>query len=40
MFTGRREDVLRRVGGGFKIAQRRIFGDQTVLTNTNLSVLF
>lgn len=40
MFTGRREDVLRRVGGGFKITRRRIFGDQTVLTNTNLSVLF
>jgi 3-phenylpropionate/cinnamic acid dioxygenase small subunit len=41
MFTGRREDTLRRLsGGGFKIARRRIFGDQTVLTNTNLSVLF
>lgn len=41
MFTGRREDTLRRMpGGGFKIARRRIFGDQTVLTNTNLSVLF
>ena len=41
MFTGRREDVLRRVGGGnFKIARRRILADQTVLTATNLSVLF
>lgn len=41
MFTGRREDTLRRLpDGGFKIARRRIFGDQTVLTNTNLSVLF
>lgn len=41
MFAGRREDTLRRgAGGGFKIARRRIFGDQTVLTNTNLSVLF
>jgi 3-phenylpropionate/trans-cinnamate dioxygenase subunit beta len=41
MFTGRREDTLRRLPtGGFKIARRRIFGDQTVLTNTNLSVLF
>ena len=40
-FTGRREDTLRRAAdGGFKIARRRIFGDQTVLTNTNLSVLF
>ena len=41
IFTGRREDTLRRVlGGVFKIARRRIFSDQTVLTNTNLSVLF
>jgi len=41
MFTGRREDVLRRVGGGhIKIARRRILADQTVLTATNLSVLF
>jgi hypothetical protein len=41
MFTGRREDVLRRiVGGQFKIAKRRILGDQTVLTATNLSVMF
>ncbi len=40
-FTGRREDTLRRLpGGGFKIARRRILVDQTVLTNTNLSVLF
>jgi 3-phenylpropionate/cinnamic acid dioxygenase small subunit len=41
MFTGRREDTLRHLpAGGFKIARRRILGDQTVLTNTNLSVLF
>lgn len=41
MFTGRREDVLRSVGGGdFLIARRRILPDQTVLTATNLSVLF
>jgi 3-phenylpropionate/cinnamic acid dioxygenase small subunit len=41
MFTGRREDLLRRVGGGhFRIARRRILADQTVLTATNLSVLF
>ncbi len=40
-FTGRREDALRHLpGGGFKIARRRILVDQTVLTNTNLSVLF
>jgi 3-phenylpropionate/cinnamic acid dioxygenase small subunit len=41
MFTGRREDTLRRVPGGrLEIVRRRIFGDQTVITNTNLSVLF
>ena len=41
IFTGRREDTLRRVAGGeLKIARRRIFGDQSVLTNTNLSILF
>jgi 3-phenylpropionate/cinnamic acid dioxygenase small subunit len=41
MFTGRREDTLRRLSAGaFKIARRRILGDQTVLTNTNLSILF
>lgn len=41
MFTGRREDTLRRVAGGaLRIARRRIFADQTTLTSTNLSVLF
>ena len=41
MFTGRREDTLRRTPDGrLAIARRRIFGDQTVITNTNLSVLF
>ena len=41
LFTGRREDTLRREAGGrLKIARRRILGDHTVLTNTNLSVLF
>ena len=41
MFTGRREDTLRRAAGGaLKIARRRILGDQTVITNSNLSVLF
>jgi 3-phenylpropionate/cinnamic acid dioxygenase small subunit len=41
MFTGRREDVLRSIGGGnFLIVRRRILPDQTVLTATNLSVLF
>jgi len=41
MFTGRREDTLRRVSGGqLKIARRLILGDQTVITNSNLSILF
>jgi 3-phenylpropionate/cinnamic acid dioxygenase small subunit len=40
LFTGRREDVLRLDGGAFKIARRRILVDQTVITNSNLSVLF
>jgi 3-phenylpropionate/cinnamic acid dioxygenase small subunit len=40
MLTGRREDTLRRMpDGSLKIALRRILIDQTVLTNTNLSVL-
>jgi 3-phenylpropionate/cinnamic acid dioxygenase small subunit len=41
MFTGQRDDTLRRVGGGgFKISRRRILVDQTVITGTNLSILF
>lgn len=41
LFTGRREDVLRLGDSGrMQIAQRRILVDQTVITNTNLSVLF
>jgi PAH dioxygenase small subunit len=41
LLTGRRDDVLRLVeGDAFKIARRRILVDQTVITNTNLSVLF
>ena len=41
LFTGRREDTLRRVGeGSFRIAKRRILVDQTVITATNLSILF
>jgi 3-phenylpropionate/cinnamic acid dioxygenase small subunit len=41
MFTGQRADVLRRdEATGWKIAQRRILVDQTVITGTNLSVLF
>jgi 3-phenylpropionate/cinnamic acid dioxygenase small subunit len=41
LFTGRREDTLRRLGdGSFRIAKRRILVDQTVITATNLSILF
>jgi 3-phenylpropionate/cinnamic acid dioxygenase small subunit len=41
LFTGRREDTLRRVGdAAFRIARRRILVDQTVITATNLSILF
>jgi PAH dioxygenase small subunit len=41
LFTGQREDVLRRnANGDLKIVNRRILMDQTVLTGTNLSVLF
>jgi 3-phenylpropionate/cinnamic acid dioxygenase small subunit len=41
MFTGQREDLLRRnQTGDIKIAERRILIDQTVITGTNLSVLF
>lgn len=41
MFTGQREDLLRRnEAGETKIAGRRILIDQTVITGTNLSVLF
>ncbi|HLY65575.1 MAG TPA: aromatic-ring-hydroxylating dioxygenase subunit beta, partial [Chloroflexota bacterium] len=38
-FYGRREDRLRRVGGAWKIAQRKIVLDQTVLTRA-LSTFF
>jgi len=40
-FTGRREDTLRREESGqLRIARRRILVDQTVITATNLSILF
>ena len=40
-FTGRREDALRRDSAGqLRIARRRILVDQTVITATNLSILF
>jgi 3-phenylpropionate/cinnamic acid dioxygenase small subunit len=40
LFTGTRNDVLREVDDGFEIARRTILVDQTVITATNLSVLF
>jgi 3-phenylpropionate/cinnamic acid dioxygenase small subunit len=38
--VGKREDVLRRVGDGWKIARRRIILDQNVLLAKNLTVFF
>jgi 3-phenylpropionate/cinnamic acid dioxygenase small subunit len=38
--VGKREDVLRRVNGGWKIARRRIVLDQNVLLAKNLTVFF
>ncbi len=37
---GRREDVLRRAEGGFRLARRHIFLDQTVILSTNMSTIF
>ena len=39
-WVGRRDDILRRVDGDWKIAQRHIFLDQVVLDSKNLSVFF
>lgn len=39
-WTGRRVDRLRRAGDSFKIFQRYIYLDQTVIRSTNLSNLF
>jgi len=38
MFVGERQDVLRRVDNGFKIAKRTIILDQAVLMAKNISV--
>jgi 3-phenylpropionate/cinnamic acid dioxygenase small subunit len=38
--VGKREDLLRRVDGGWKIARRRIVLDQNVLLAKNLTVFF
>jgi len=39
-WVGRRLDVLRRADGGFRLARRHIFLDQTVIPTTNMSTLF
>ena len=37
---GKREDVLRREDGGWKIAQRKVILDQNVLMAKNLTFFF
>ena len=39
-YIGRREDVLRRVAGTWKIARRKIILDQNVLLAKNVSIFF
>ena len=39
-YVGAREDTLRRVDGGWKIARRSMILDQNVLTAKNLSIFF
>jgi 3-phenylpropionate/cinnamic acid dioxygenase small subunit len=39
-YVGSRRDVLRRVAGAWKIAQRRLVLDQNVLTAKNISTFF
>jgi 3-phenylpropionate/cinnamic acid dioxygenase small subunit len=39
-YVGSRRDVLRRVAGAWKIAQRRLVLDQHVLTAKNISMFF
>jgi 3-phenylpropionate/cinnamic acid dioxygenase small subunit len=38
--VGKREDVLRRVDGGFRIAHRKVVLDQSVLLAKNLTFFF
>ena len=40
VLVGKREDVLRRVDGGFRIARRKIVLDQNVLLAKNLTFFF
>ena len=39
-WIGRREDMVRRVDGHFKLARRHIFLEQTVILSQNMSSLF
>jgi len=39
-YVGARQDVLRRVGGAWKIAQRKLILDQNVLSAKNVSIFF
>ena len=39
-YVGARQDVLRRIDGGWRIASRKLVLDQNVLTAKNISVFF
>ncbi|MCB1692236.1 MAG: 3-phenylpropionate dioxygenase, partial [Pseudomonadales bacterium] len=39
-WIGRREDLVRRAEGGFLLARRHIFLEQTVILSQNMSSLF
>jgi 3-phenylpropionate/cinnamic acid dioxygenase small subunit len=39
-WIGRRVDVLRRVEGGFRLARRHLFLDQTTILAANMSTIF
>jgi 3-phenylpropionate/cinnamic acid dioxygenase small subunit len=40
LLVGKREDLLRRVNGGWRIARRNIILDQSVLLAKNLTFFF
>jgi 3-phenylpropionate/cinnamic acid dioxygenase small subunit len=40
LYVGARQDVLRRVGGAWKIARRKLVLDQNVLLPKNVSIFF
>lgn len=40
IFVGKREDVLRKIDGAWKIARRKIILDQNVLLAKNLTIFF